>query len=147
MLDWQFAGGSNKSPSTDDLRYRAVHGSSSSSSSSSSSIPPHIIRSAIVIELFHNMTLIVDDILDRSDSRRDRATLHSRFGELTALMASGYIVAEGYRIVRDDPNVIELLSELMRRQRSGMRTVGPTPSCTGNRGVARNCRRGHRLHV
>jgi geranylgeranyl pyrophosphate synthase len=109
VLDWQFVGGSKYfRPLTIFSCYRAVN-------EGGSSIPPHIIRSAVAAELFHNMTLVVDDILDRSDSRRNRATLHSRFGELTALMASGYIVAEGYRIVRDDPHVIELLSELMRR--------------------------------
>jgi geranylgeranyl diphosphate synthase, type I len=108
-LEWQFLGGSKYfRPLTIFACYRAVHGGGDD-------IPPHVMGSAVAVEMFHNMTLVVDDILDRSDSRRDRATLHIRFGELTALMISGYIVAEGYRIVQDDAYAVGLLSELLRR--------------------------------
>jgi geranylgeranyl pyrophosphate synthase len=57
-------------------------------------IPDHIMTSAVVIEFFHNVSLIIDDIVDRSPERRGRATLHTQFGELNALMVSGYIVAD-----------------------------------------------------
>jgi geranylgeranyl pyrophosphate synthase len=78
-------------------------------------IPDWLIRSAVVIELFHNMTLVVDDILDKSTKRRGRDTLHHKFGPLDALMASGYMVAEGYRLLGTDVQAINLLSELMKR--------------------------------
>jgi geranylgeranyl pyrophosphate synthase len=78
-------------------------------------IPDWLIRCAVVIELFHNMTLVIDDILDKSDERRGRATLHHKFGELDALMASGYMVAEGYRMLGTDTQAIQLFSELMKR--------------------------------
>jgi geranylgeranyl diphosphate synthase type I len=71
--------------------------------------------SAVVIELIHNMTLIIDDILDQSRYRRNKLTLHCQFGLLPALMTSGYIVSEAYRIVRSKPEVIQLLSELIGR--------------------------------
>ncbi len=73
------------------------------------------IQAALVLELFHNMTLVVDDILDQSDERRGKPTMHTAFGQLTALMTSGFMVAEGYRIMARDPQVISLLSELMSR--------------------------------
>lgn len=73
------------------------------------------IRSAIALEMFHNVSLIIDDILDESPERRGKATLYTKFGSLQAMMASGYITAEGYRIVADDPHDIELFSELLRR--------------------------------
>jgi geranylgeranyl pyrophosphate synthase len=78
-------------------------------------IPEWLIRCAVVIELFHNMTLVVDDILDKSKERRGRDTLHHKFGELDALMASGYMVAEGYRLLGTDVQAIQLFSELMKR--------------------------------
>jgi geranylgeranyl pyrophosphate synthase len=78
-------------------------------------IPDWLVRCAVVIELFHNMTLVVDDILDKSTERRGRATLHHKFGELDALMASGYMVAEGYRMLGTDVQAINLFSELMKR--------------------------------
>ena len=71
--------------------------------------------SALVIELIHNMTLIVDDILDKSEYRRGKLTLHRQFGLLPALMTSGYIVSEAYRIVGSRPASIQLLSELIGR--------------------------------
>jgi geranylgeranyl pyrophosphate synthase len=70
---------------------------------------------ALLVELVHNMTLIVDDILDKSRYRRKKLTLHCRFGMLPALMTSGFIVSEAYRMVRSVAWAIELLSELMNR--------------------------------
>ena len=76
-------------------------------------LPAHVLQSAMSLELFHNVSLIIDDILDRSRQRRNKLTLHCRFGNLRALMTSGYIVADGYRMVSDDAYTIGLLSELI----------------------------------
>lgn len=78
-------------------------------------IPRAVMVGALVVELVHNMTLVVDDILDRGDERRGQACLHVRFGELTALMVSGFIVAEAYRLVADDVYAVGLISELIKR--------------------------------
>jgi len=88
-----------------------------------------LLNAALAVELFHNVSLVIDDIVDHSDARRGKPTLHRRFGELPALMVSGYIVADGYQIVsspgsydetdRFDEALVQLnvslLSELMRR--------------------------------
>ena len=42
-------------------------------------------------------------------------TLHKRFGELSALMTAGYIVADGYARLATDLQAIELFSELLKR--------------------------------
>ena len=106
-LGWQFQGGSKFfRPLTVFSCYRAIY---------EGPIPPPLIRSAAVVEMFHNVSLIIDDILDDSRYRRGRLTLHCRFGTLPALMAAGYVVADGYRMVKDDPHDIGLLSELMMR--------------------------------
>jgi len=44
-----------------------------------------------------------------------RPTLHERFGELSALMTAGYIVADGYARLARDLQAIELFSELLKR--------------------------------
>jgi geranylgeranyl pyrophosphate synthase len=72
-------------------------------------------RGALIVELIHNMTLVVDDILDQSDERRGKPTMHVKFGTLSALMTSGYIVAEAYRLAQDDPQGVRLVSELIQR--------------------------------
>lgn len=106
-LAWQFHGASKYfRPLTVFSCYRAVY---------EGPIPPAVVRSAVVVEMLHNVSLVVDDILDRSRYRRGEQTLHCRFGSLPALMASGYIVAAAYRMVQDDPHDIRLLSELLMR--------------------------------
>ena len=78
-------------------------------------LPPPVMLSAIALELFHNVSLVVDDLLDRSRYRRGRMTLHCRFGTLPAWMASGYITAGGFDLVADDAYASQLLGQLMRR--------------------------------
>jgi geranylgeranyl pyrophosphate synthase len=73
------------------------------------------VELAFAIELAHNMSLIVDDVLDRSDERRGIATVERKFGQLTALMASGYLVADAFDAVGNDPFAVRHLSELLRR--------------------------------
>jgi geranylgeranyl pyrophosphate synthase len=74
-----------------------------------------VVRSAVVLEMMHNVSLIIDDILDQSDERRGKQTLHRKFGQLPALMASGYIVADGFRMSAEDPYDIALFSDLLKR--------------------------------
>lgn len=78
-------------------------------------VPPPVMLSAIALELFHNVSLVVDDLLDRSRYRRGRMTLHCRFGTLPAWMASGYLTAGGFDLVADDAYASQLLGQLMRR--------------------------------
>jgi geranylgeranyl pyrophosphate synthase len=73
------------------------------------------VELAFAVELMHNMSLIVDDVLDGSDERRSIATVERRFGRLTALMASGYLVADAFDAVSHDPFAVRHLSELLRR--------------------------------
>jgi geranylgeranyl pyrophosphate synthase len=101
-LEWQFLSGSKYfRPLTVFACYRSII---------PGPIPESIMTSAMVIEFFHNVSLVIDDIVDRSNTRRGRATLHARFGELNALMASGYIVADGYLYLRDDVQAIGFFS-------------------------------------
>ncbi|HEY1447106.1 MAG TPA: polyprenyl synthetase family protein [Caulobacteraceae bacterium] len=107
MLDWQFiATPKYFRPLTIFSCYRAKHGDD---------IPDTIIRSAAVLEMMHNVSLIIDDILDQSDERRGKMTLHRKFGLLPALMASGYVVADGYRMSAEDPHDVALFSDLLKR--------------------------------
>jgi geranylgeranyl pyrophosphate synthase len=110
-LDWQFRGGSKYfRPLTMFACYRSIM-----PGPDCGPIPPEVMTAALVVEMMHNMTLVVDDILDRSDTRRGRATMHTKFGELNALMTSGYIVAAGYEQLGGDVLAIRLVSELIKR--------------------------------
>ena len=73
------------------------------------------VEMAFAMELMHNMSLIVDDVLDESDERRGIPTVERRFGRLNALMASGYLVADAFEAMAEDPFAMRLLAELLRR--------------------------------
>jgi geranylgeranyl diphosphate synthase type I len=79
--------------------------------------PPseQVLTAAAGLELLHNVSLIIDDILDRSRYRRGKLSLHCRFGFLPALMTSGYITSAASRLVATDPYSVHLLAELMQR--------------------------------
>ncbi|MFG3595865.1 polyprenyl synthetase family protein [Bradyrhizobium sp. RDI18] len=99
-LKWQFTGKSKY--------FRPVTVFACFSAMNNKPIGAEEQTSALVIELIHNMTLIIDDILDKSEYRRGKLTLHCKFGLLPALMTAGYIVSEAYRIVRSRPGSIAL---------------------------------------
>jgi len=51
---------------------------------------------ATAIELFHNFTLVHDDIMDRAPLRRGIETVHKKFGESTALLAGDVMLVAAY---------------------------------------------------
>jgi geranylgeranyl diphosphate synthase, type II len=51
---------------------------------------------ATAIELFHNFTLIHDDIMDKAPLRRGMPTVHEKFGESTALLAGDVMLVFAY---------------------------------------------------
>jgi geranylgeranyl pyrophosphate synthase len=107
LLDWQFLGRSKY--------FRPVTLFACHVAMSNEPIDDRTIRAAAAIEMVHNVSLIVDDILDRSRYRRGVLTLHCRFGHLPALMTSGYITADAYELVDWNPFAVRRLSELFRR--------------------------------
>jgi geranylgeranyl diphosphate synthase type II len=59
-------------------------------------INPDAWKVANAIELFHNFTLIHDDIMDKAPLRRGMETVHIRFGESTALLAGDVMLVAAY---------------------------------------------------
>lgn len=107
LLRWQFFGASKYfRPITIFACHNAMTGAP---------VTTQVMNSALALEIFHNVSLIVDDILDRSRYRRRKLTLHCRYGGLPAFMGSGYLTAGGFELVKDDSYSIALLAELMQR--------------------------------
>ena len=78
-------------------------------------VPIRVLRAAAAVELIHNVSLIVDDILDRSRYRRGELSLHCRYGFLPALMTAGYVGFSASSLVASDAYSVRLLAELMQR--------------------------------
>lgn len=55
------------------------------------------LPAAAAVELLHNFTLVHDDIMDRDDTRRGRATVHRKWDSDVALLAGDGLVALAYR--------------------------------------------------
>ena len=56
---------------------------------------------AAALELMHNFTLVHDDIMDKSDLRRNRPTVHKKYGEPTAILAGDFLFAKSFEAMHD----------------------------------------------
>jgi geranylgeranyl diphosphate synthase type II len=59
-------------------------------------IKPDAWKVATAVELFHNFTLIHDDIMDKAPLRRGMETVHKKFGESTAILAGDVMQVAAY---------------------------------------------------
>lgn len=59
-------------------------------------IHPDAYHMATAIELFHNFTLIHDDIMDAAPLRRGMETVHKKYGDSTALLAGDVMLIQAY---------------------------------------------------
>lgn len=59
------------------------------------------MRPAIGIETFHNFTLLHDDVMDKSDMRRGRPTVHKKYDENTAILSGDTMLTLATQMVAD----------------------------------------------
>ena len=59
-------------------------------------IDPDAYEVATAIELFHNFSLIHDDIMDKAPLRRGMETVHTKYGDATALLAGDVMLVAAY---------------------------------------------------
>ena len=59
-------------------------------------IHPDVFQVGIAIELFHNFTLVHDDIMDKAPLRRNHPTVHTLYGESTAILAGDVMIINVY---------------------------------------------------
>ena len=55
-------------------------------------VPAEAVQAAAAVELLHLATLVHDDIIDRSPTRRGAQTLHTLFGEKAAVLGGDYLL-------------------------------------------------------
>lgn len=59
---------------------------------------------AAACELVHTATLVHDDIVDESDSRRGRMAVQFYFGNSASVLMGDYLVVRAFGLITDDPN-------------------------------------------
>jgi geranylgeranyl diphosphate synthase type II len=61
---------------------------------------------AMAIEVFHNFTLLHDDIMDRSEMRRGKATVHVKYDENVAILSGDVMSILASRLMNQAPGVV-----------------------------------------
>lgn len=57
------------------------------------------IKPALGIEIFHNFTLLHDDLMDQADLRRNQQTVHKKWGANTAILSGDAMLIVAYRLI------------------------------------------------
>lgn len=70
------------------------------------------MKPAIAIEIFHNFTLLHDDLMDKSDVRRGKPTVHQKWNDNIAILSGDAMLIEAYRYLLDIPS--ELFHSILR---------------------------------
>ena len=61
------------------------------------------VNSALGLEIFHNFTLLHDDIMDRADVRRGRPTVHKKWDDNTAILSGDVMQIASYQFITKTP--------------------------------------------
>ena len=71
---------------------------------------------ALAVEVFHNFTLLHDDIMDRSDTRRGKPAVHTRWNDNVAILSGDAMMIYAYKLLcgcdrRVLPQLLETFNE------------------------------------
>lgn len=67
------------------------------------------LKAALAIELFHNFSLMHDDIMDKSDTRRGFPTVHKKFSENSAILSGDTMLILSYQLLEKIENTAHFL--------------------------------------
>ncbi len=75
--------------------------------------PGEVTSGALAVEMFHNFTLLHDDVMDKADMRRGRPTVHIRWNEQTAILSGDAMLTYATMLLsRCAPNYLPAALEL-----------------------------------
>ncbi|MDG5820821.1 polyprenyl synthetase family protein [Natronococcus sp. A-GB7] len=75
--------------------------------------PEDAVDFGVGIELVHNASLVIDDIIDRSDLRRGTASAWAEFGHGPAIITSDGLLGEAFALFSADPKATQVVAESM----------------------------------
>ena len=61
--------------------------------------PEHIVSPALSVELFHNFSLIHDDIMDKAPVRRGKDTVHIKWNEDIGILSGDGMLVKAYKML------------------------------------------------
>lgn len=61
------------------------------------------LSTALAVEVFHNFTLLHDDVMDRADTRRGKPTVHKKWNDNTAILSGDAMLIKAYQLLQQAP--------------------------------------------
>jgi octaprenyl-diphosphate synthase len=90
------------------------------------------IRMATVMEFLHTATLVHDDIIDSADTRRNRPTVNSLYGNETAVLMGDWLYMSAFEtsLAERSLSILDILTRVTRKMTEGellqLTTLGRT---------------------
>src|ERR1041385_2634554 len=106
------SGGKRVRPALTILSNYAVGGDGSDHSS---------IRMATVMEFLHTATLVHDDVIDKAETRRNRPSINSEFGNQTAVLMGDWLYMSAFEtsLAERSLPILDILTAVTRRMTEG----------------------------
>lgn len=74
------------------------------------------VRAALAIEIFHNFTLVHDDIMDSAELRRGSVTVHNKWNINTGIISGDVMLIKAYQALEDYENpLFSKLTKLLNK--------------------------------
>lgn len=78
--------------------------------------PETILSQSAAIEVFHNFTLMHDDIMDNAPLRRGKATVHEKWNANIAILSGDVMLVKAYELLLDtEPNLLKDIIRLFNK--------------------------------
>ena len=106
------SGGKRVRPALTILSNYAVGGDGSNCSS---------IRMATVMEFLHTATLVHDDVIDKAETRRNRPSINSQFGNQTAVLMGDWLYMSAFEtsLAERSLSILDILTAVTRKMTEG----------------------------
>ncbi len=106
------SGGKRVRPALTILSNHAVGGDGSNQSS---------IRMATVMEFLHTATLVHDDVIDKAETRRNRPSINSEFGNQTAVLMGDWLYMSAFEtsLAERSLEILDILTAVTRKMTEG----------------------------
>jgi geranylgeranyl diphosphate synthase type II len=74
------------------------------------------VKAALGLEVFHNFTLLHDDLMDEADKRRNKPTVHIKWNNNTAILSGDAMLIAAYQLIGETPSqylkkILDLFSQ------------------------------------
>ena len=79
------------------------------------------VRPAVGIEVFHNFTLMHDDIMDNAPLRRGKATVHEKWNNSIAILSGDVMLVKAYELIMEvDDSILRKVLQIFNDTATGV---------------------------